>query len=125
MDQSDDTQDKGWGGRLENDVLTAYLCMIRSLDYYFSVNELVSICKAVNANIIVAQRYSDRYIVEHFSLEGPGEVAVVAIDSSVGGRVAAHFERLLCSTTTEEEKESQQEVEHLAYRLVETTQGHS
>ena len=65
LDNSEGNND-GWGGSLKNDVLRAYLQMVGSRAYYFSVNELVWICKAMSANITVAQRYNDAYIVEQY-----------------------------------------------------------
>jgi len=49
----------------------------------------------MNANVIVAQRTVDEYIVEHYYLDGLEEVAIVAIDGDSLGRVAAYFERLI------------------------------
>jgi hypothetical protein len=89
--------DVTWPELLQDAAFGAYLETIRTCPYYFSVGELVWICKAVRANIIVVQRFPECYVVEQYYLDGIGEIALVAIDSSEDGRVAAHFERL-CST---------------------------
>ena len=68
-------------------------------------------CSAVGANIIVAQRYSETYTVEQYFLDGAGEVAIVAIDSNARGRVAAHFERLICAAARDEYLAAQREIE--------------
>ena len=87
-------------------MLEAYLRMVASKPYYFSVVELVWLCSVMNANVIVAQRTVDAYIVEHYYLGGPGEVAIVAIDGDSEGRVAAHFERLISVTSVMQHREA-------------------
>ena len=110
LDDNNDDK-KEWGAEVKEAVLEAYLKMTETRSYYFNIAELVWMCAAANANIIVAQRYGHAYMVEHYYLDGAGEVAIVAIDSDAEGRVAAHFERLICLDEVETHRIAEQEVE--------------
>ena len=64
----------------------------------------------MNTNLIVAQRYEDRYVVYQYYLDCVGEAVVVAIDSNNAGRVAAHVERLCDSDRCEVSRKASDEV---------------
>ena len=54
---------ESWMQSLQDDAFAAYIKMVGAEHYYFSVGELVWICKAMNVNIVVCQRFASQYAV--------------------------------------------------------------
>ena len=65
--QAEPTADS-WPKELQDKALDAYVRTIRQKTYYFSVGELVWLCRVKKQNVIIAQRLSESYVADSFCL---------------------------------------------------------
>ena len=75
----------------------AYLACLRKRGYYFSVNELVTICFLANSNVAVFQQIGALLKYEGGFFDGAGPVTACKLASNRSGAVRSHFERLIAS----------------------------